>query len=145
MYFDNNRLHTETKEHNRKRRKETGRVLQQNEANSGQANYSNNALDDDNDKTINSGEQIDDDYNETYPYDQPTSDNNDTTTDNDEHITDDHDSISSSNNSSTDSDDKKIPSPDTKTNEDVEKDNDTSDDEYGYYNTRDKRRWKEEE
>ncbi|CAF4372000.1 unnamed protein product, partial [Rotaria sordida] len=47
--------------------------------------------------------------------------------------------------SSTDNDDKTILSPDTATKEDVEKNDETSDDEYGYYNPKDRRRWKEEE
>jgi hypothetical protein len=34
---------------------------------------------------------------------------------------------------------------DTRTNEILETNDDTSDDEYGYYNSRDKRRWKVEE
>ncbi|CAF5046096.1 unnamed protein product, partial [Rotaria sp. Silwood1] len=145
IHFDNNRLHPESKECNRKRRKEAGRVVQQNEDNNGQANYSNNALGDDNDKTINTHEQADDDYNETNPGDQPTSEDNDTTTDSDERSTDDHDSTSNSDDSSSDSDDKTILSPDTRTHEDVEKIDETSDDEYDYYSPKDRRRWKEEE
>ncbi|CAF3361073.1 unnamed protein product [Rotaria sp. Silwood2] len=146
IHFDNNRLHTESKENNRKRRKEAGRVLDKN----GQTNYSNNALGDDNDETIDSDEQRNDDYHETNPSDQPTSQDNDTTTDSDEPMTGDNDSTSSSNDSSNDSDDgtnrmpdeETILNPDARTNEDLEKNDDTSDDEYGYYNPKDKRRWK---
>ncbi|CAF1518925.1 unnamed protein product, partial [Rotaria sordida] len=44
IHLDSNRLHTESKEDNRKRRKEAGRAVQQNQDNNDQANYSNNTL-----------------------------------------------------------------------------------------------------
>ncbi|CAF1077732.1 unnamed protein product [Rotaria sordida] len=143
IHFDNTRLHTESKENNRKRRKEAGRDVQKNVDND-QTN-SNNASGDDDYKTIDSDEEADDDYNETNPGDQATFEDNDTTTEGNECSTDDHDSTSSSDNSSTDNDDKTILSPDTATKEGVEKNDETSDDEYGYYNPKDRRRWKEEE
>ncbi|CAF1388614.1 unnamed protein product [Rotaria sordida] len=143
IHFDNTRLHTESKENNRKRRKEAGRDVQKNVDND-QTN-SNNASGDDDYTTIDSDEEADDDYNETNPGDQATFEDNDTTTEGNECSTDDHDSTSSSDNSSTDNDDKTILSPDTATKEDVEKNDETSDDEYGYYNPKDRRRWKEEE
>ncbi|CAF4208516.1 unnamed protein product, partial [Rotaria sordida] len=143
IHFNNSHLHSESKTNNRKTRKEGDRGVQKNVDNDKTNN--NNAPGDDNDKTINSDKQTDDDYNETNSDSQPTSEDNDTTTDSDECITDDRDSTSSSDDSSTDSDDKTILSPDTKTNEDVEKNDGTSDDEYGYYNPKDRRRWKEEE
>ncbi|CAF4164010.1 unnamed protein product [Rotaria sordida] len=143
IHFDNSRLHSESKTNNRKTRKEADRGVQKNVDNDQTNN--NNAPGDDNDKTINSDKQTDDDYNETTSDSQPTSEDNDTTTDSDECITDDRDSTSNSDDSSTDSDDKTILSSDTKTNEDVEKNDGTSDDEYGYYNPKDRRRWKEEE
>ncbi|CAF1154630.1 unnamed protein product [Rotaria sordida] len=143
IHFDNSRLHSESKTNNRKTRKEADRGVQKNVDNDQTNN--NNAPGDDNDKTINSDKQTDDDYNETNSDNQPTSEDNDTTTDSDECITDDRDSTSSSDDSSTDSDDKTILSLDTKTNEDIERNDGTSDNEYGYYNPKDRRRWKEEE
>ncbi|CAF3473168.1 unnamed protein product, partial [Rotaria sp. Silwood2] len=107
----------------------------------------NNALGDD-DKTIDSDEQTGDDYHETNPADQPTTEDNETITDSDERITDDNNTTSSSDESSDDSDDETnhmdkegtLLSPDTITNEDLEKNHDTSDEEYDYYNPKDKRR-----
>ncbi|CAF3486716.1 unnamed protein product [Rotaria sp. Silwood1] len=141
IHFDNSRLHSESKASNRKTRKEAGRDVQKNVDN-GQTNNNNASGNDD--KTIDDDE-ADDDYNETNPSDQPTTQDNETIIDNDESITDDNDTTSSSDESSNDSDDKTILSPDTRTNEDVEKNDETSDDEYGYYNPKDRRRWKEEE
>ncbi|CAF3351867.1 unnamed protein product [Rotaria sp. Silwood2] len=108
IHFDNNRLHTETKENNRKRRKAAARVLIQNDDE-----------EENNDTIINRVDQIDDDYNDTNPVTEASSEDNDTTTDSDEHVTDDNDTISS---------------------------NDQSlDDDYGYYNPKDKRTWIEEQ
>ncbi|CAF1421111.1 unnamed protein product [Rotaria sordida] len=150
IHFDNSRLHSESKTSNRKTRKEAGRDVQKNVDND--QTFNNNAAGDD-DKTIDSDEEPDDDYNETNPGDQPTTQDNETIIDNDESITDDNDTTSSSDESSNDSDDETnhmdkeetLLNPNTRTNEDVEKNDETSDDKYGYYNPRDKRRWKEEE
>ncbi len=61
IHFDNNRIHTESKEMNRKKRKEAGRVLQSNDDNNNQTNNSNNTINDNNDKTIDSDERTGDD------------------------------------------------------------------------------------
>lgn len=65
---------------------------------------------------------------------------------------DDNDSTSSSDESFNDSDNgtnvmdnKKALYPDTRTKEDRKKKDESSDDEYDYYNPKDKRRWKEKE
>ncbi|CAF4076827.1 unnamed protein product, partial [Rotaria sordida] len=142
IHFDNSRLHSESKTSNRKSRKEAGRDVQKNVDND-QTNNNNASGNDD--KTIDIDEEADDDNNETNPGDQPTTQDNETIIDNDESITDDNDTTSSSDESSNDSDDKTILSPDTRTNEDVGKNDETSVDEYGYYNPKDRRRWKEEE
>ena len=98
IHFDNNRLHTESKENNRKRRKEVDRVPQQNDDNNGQTNNNNsNTLDDDADKTIDSNEQTGNDHHETNSSDhheinssdQPSILGSDTTADSDEDVIDD--------------------------------------------------------
>ncbi|CAF1297479.1 unnamed protein product [Rotaria sordida] len=150
IHFHNSHLHYKSKTSNRKTRKEAGRDVQKNVDNDQTNN--NNAFGDD-DKIIDSDEEADDDYNETNPGDQPTTQDNETIIDNDESITDDNDTTSSCDELSNDSDDETnhmdkdetLLNPDTRTNEDVEKNDETSDDEYGYYNPRDKRRWKEEQ
>jgi hypothetical protein len=126
IHFDDNRLHTESKENNRKLRKQADRVVQQDADNNDESNYTNNTLDD----TI-----------ESNPGDQLTSQNNDTATDTDGRI---HDSTTTSD-SSTDSGDKTNPSPDATTSQDTEQNNEASDEEYGYYNPNDRRKWNEKE
>ena len=130
IHFDNSRLHSESKINNRKTRKEATRDAQKNVDNDRRNNRKNASGDDD--KTIDGNEQTNDDYHETNPGDQLTSEDNDTTTD-----SDDHDSTSGSDDSSTDNDDKTVLSPSTRTNKGVEKNDETSDDEYGYYNPKD--------
>jgi len=153
-HFDNNRLHSESKTNNRKRRKEAGRVVQKN-IDDGQTNNINNTLDDV-DTAIESDEQAADDYHETNPADQPTAQGSGIIIDidNNECISDDNytTSTSSSDESSDDTDDETnhmnkretLLNPDTRTNEILETNDDSSDEEYSYYNPRDKRRWKEE-
>ena len=138
IHFDSSHLHSELKINNRKTREEAAGGVQKNVDN-GRRNNSKYASGND-DKAIDGNEQTDDDYHETNPGDQLTLEDNDTTTD-----SGDHDPTSSSDDSSTNNDDKTILNPDTRTNEDVEKNDETGDDEYGYYNPKDIRRWKEKE
>ena len=133
IHFGNNRLHSESKTG-----KEAARDVQKNVDNDRRNNRKYVSGDDD--KTIDGNEKTDNDYHETHPGDQLTSELNDTTTD-----SDGHNSTSSSDDSSTDNSGKAILSPETSTNEDIEKNDETSNDEYGYYNPKDIRRWKEKE
>ncbi|CAF3692088.1 unnamed protein product [Rotaria sp. Silwood1] len=117
IHFDNSRLHTESKESNRKKRKQTGHVLLQ-----------NNRKEEDS-EIIDDIDQTNDDDDDGDPTDKATSEDNDTnpvaegfdtTSDSDEPATED--------NNTTSSDDQSL-----------------DDDDYGYYNANDKRKWIEEE
>lgn len=109
IHFDNNRLHTESKEMNRKKRKEASRVAPQN---------------DDNDETSDDDEPISSD-------DEQTTDDDERTTDDDEQTTDENDDETSDGAETT--------------GEDTKSSVETSDDDYDYYNPKDKRLWKEQE
>ena len=118
IHFDNSRLHTESKENNRKRRKEAGHEMVQNDE-----------TEEDNDEIADDIDQTNADYYDRSPVAASTSENNDTnpvaknfdtTSDSDESVTEDNNTISS--------DDESL-----------------DDDDYGYYNSKDKRQWIEEE
>ncbi|CAF2204978.1 unnamed protein product [Rotaria magnacalcarata] len=91
VHFDNSRLHTESKENNRKRRKEADRIPIQNDDD-----------EEDNDAIIDGADQVDDDDKDTNPVNKATLDDNDTTTDSDEHVNDDNHTTSSNDESSDD-------------------------------------------
>ncbi|CAF2047892.1 unnamed protein product [Rotaria magnacalcarata] len=91
VHFDNSRLHTESKDNNRKRRKDAGRIPVQNDDD-----------EKDNDAIIDGANQVDNDDNGTNPVNEATFDDSDTTTDSDEHAADDLHTTSSNDESSDD-------------------------------------------
>ncbi|CAF3430027.1 unnamed protein product, partial [Rotaria sp. Silwood2] len=132
-------VHSLEKENNRKRRKEAGCALHQNDSDD-EINHSNNALNDDYNETIDSNDQSSDDDIETNLGNKATLEHYNATSERDECTADDDNS-----NSATNRIDKDILiNPVIRINEKREKDDNKSDDECGYYNPKDKRRWMEE-
>ena len=130
IHFDNNRLHSESKIMNRKKRKEASRVVPQN---------------DDNGETSDGDEQTSDGDEKTTDADETTTDKEDESSDGDKQTSDDDEIVTSEEGETSDSGEDTSDDDDETTTEDVKSSVDTSDDDYGYYNPKDKRRWKEQE
>ncbi|CAF1415536.1 unnamed protein product [Adineta steineri] len=105
IYLDNNRLHTESKESNRKRKKEASRTSQKNDNNK-QTGTDDEQSNDDTEESDDCNEQSSDDTEESNDCNEQSSDDTEVS---------DHCAEQS------------------------------SDDDYGYYNAKDKRLWKEKE
>ncbi|CAF4350274.1 unnamed protein product, partial [Rotaria sp. Silwood2] len=146
--LDNNRLHTESKEMNRKKRKEVSRMSQQNDEKSDddeqintdgeQTSSDDRQTSDDTDQSNTEDEQSSASDEQSSASDEQAGDDNEQASDDDEDTSDDNEETSNDDENTSDDNDET-------TNEDVKSSCETNDSDYGYYNSKDKRLWKEQE
>ncbi|CAF3887909.1 unnamed protein product, partial [Rotaria sp. Silwood1] len=144
--LDKNRLHTESKEMNRKKRKEVSRMSQQNDEKSDddeQINTDGEQTSSDDRQTSDDTDQSNTEDEQSSTSDEQSSASDEQTGDDNEQASDDDEDTSYDNEETSNDDENTSDDNDETTNEDVKSSCETNDSDYGYYNPKDKRLWKE--